>query len=591
MPSINIYERDLTSPYSVDTTPNIVYIPGYANIGPTNEPVLCTSLNEFYTIFGKKPYQFRSTQGYPEITVKEGTSDVGVSYRFRKAATEKLGANPSFYQVGDYEKSYMIAAELLSKNLPVLFERIVSEVDTNYAYASIAGLKFTSKIYGLAGSLITVKLENLNNNIYKLTITFASSSDTSKVGDAASGEIAANALASILGVSEVTESITFTTSKDSTSNYTYISDIVSELVTISENEITGVIPDTATRLTSATLKLNSDEFEITDIYKAFLQSSSVTDSVLNILKDKGTYQVKFLTLGAYPSFEFGKVVEDDVSGTYQVFNNLIETAGMRGDCIALVDYTDQKNARTLNPSDDSSVYRSLVSYEQAKVTITRVGGESEDAYTYAAMFAPYGTYRLSVMNNNEVILPASFGYLSALATSTQSNPNWYAIAGVSRGIPSGLVSLSQNMTNAIADLYQPRDGVAINCITNIKPYGYTIWGNRTLKDNSVDGDLKALSFLNIRILTSDLKKVLYQACKRYTFENNTDIMWLNFKSQIEPTLAKMLSGNGIASYQIIKVATTKKATIEAIIRLVPIEPVEDWYITIELTDGVEANIQ
>ena len=53
----------------------------------------------------------------------------------------------------------------------------------------------------------------------------------------------------------------------------------------------------------------------------------------------------------------------------------------------------------------------------------------------------------------------------------------------------------------------------------------------------------------------------------------------------------MLSGNGIASYQIIKVATTKKATIEAIIRLVPIEPVEDWFITIELTDGVEANIQ
>ena len=68
-------------------------------------------------------------------------------------------------------------------------------------------------------------------------------------------------------------------------------------------------------------------------------------------------------------------------------------------------------------------------------------------------------------------------------------------------------------------------------------------------------------------------------------------MWLNFKSQIEPALAKMLSGNGIASYQIIKVATTKKATIEAIIRLVPIEPVEDWFITIELTDGVEANIQ
>lgn len=585
MPSINIYERDLTNPSSNNTTANVVYIPGYANMGPINEPVICESLNEFYTIFGKKPYQFRGTQSYPVIKADDNT------YRFNTKATKGLGDNPSFYQVGDYEKSYMIAAELLSKNLPVLFERIVSEVNTNYASTTVAGLEFKSKLYGLAGSLITVKLEDLSNSIYKLTITLASSSDESKVGDAESGELAANALASILGISEVTESITFTTLKDSNSNYTYISDVVSELVSISGDEIKGNIPETATRLTSATLKLNSDEFNVTDIYKAFLQSSNVTDSVLNILKDKGTYQIKFLTLGAYPSFEFGKVTGNDVDGTYEVFQNLIETAGMRGDCIALVDYTDQKNSRTLNPNDNNSVYKSLSTYEQAKFTILRTGGESEDAYTYAAMFAPYGTYRLSIMNNGEFILPASFGYLSALATSTQSNPNWYAIAGVSRGIPSSLVGLSQNMTNAIADLYQPRDGVSINCITNIKPYGYTIWGNRTLKDNSVDGDLKALSFLNIRVLTSDLKKVLYQACKRYTFENNTDIMWLNFKSQIEPTLAKMLSGNGIASYQIIKVATTKKATVEAIIRLVPIEPVEDWYITIELTDGVEANIQ
>ena len=43
MPSINIYERDLTSPYSVDTTPNIVYIPGYANMGPIDTPVLCNT--------------------------------------------------------------------------------------------------------------------------------------------------------------------------------------------------------------------------------------------------------------------------------------------------------------------------------------------------------------------------------------------------------------------------------------------------------------------------------------------------------------------------------------------------------------------
>ena len=321
-----------------------------------------------------------------------------------------------------------------------------------------------------------------------------------------------------------------------------------------------------------------------------MNSCEVENSKLYTLMDKGEYQIKFLTLGAYPSFEFGL----DKTGTgsietYNVFDNLIETAAKRGDCIALVDHTNNPT-RTLQTTA-GSVYANLSAYVKNSLTITRKGGDSEDGYTYGAMFTPYAIYKLSTQNNTQHTLPASFGYLSAFAASTQTNPNWYAVAGVSRGVPSGLIGLSQNITNAIADLYQPRNNVAINCITNIKPYGYTIWGNRTLKNNSADGDLKALSFLNIRVLTCDLKKTLYQACKRYTFENNTDIMWLNFKSQIEPALAKMLSGNGIASYQIIKVATTKKATIEAIIRLVPIEPVEDWFITIELTDGVEANIQ
>jgi hypothetical protein len=69
-----------------------------------------------------------------------------------------------------------------------------------------------------------------------------------------------------------------------------------------------------------------------------------------------------------------------------------------------------------------------------------------------------------------------------------------------------LKSLCQNVTNAIADSYQPRDGIAINPITNIKPYGLVIWGARTLKDNVYAGDLTATSFLNVRQISSDAKR-------------------------------------------------------------------------------------
>lgn len=562
MPSINIYERDLTSPYSVDTTPNIVYIPGYANIGPLDTPVLCNTLSEFYSIFGSKPYKFKTPQAYPTV---EGNSFI----------TAAKPAN-SMYQAGDFEKSFILAAELLSKNLPVLYERVTS-ASLKRASKEVSGFgKFEAKpeYSGLVGTDISIKIDRFNKSSadqtldhYTLTVKLAQSAE--------------------FGVSEKVETFDFVLSDSATSGSIILySDIDSSIVDIAWNIVSTPAAVPEAKLSDPADYTTNDEFSVSDIYTAFLDSADTEGSKLYVLEDKGEYQIKFLTLGAYPCFEFG------TSDSYPVFDNIIEAAAKRGDCIALVDHTNKSDRKLQTEISSGSVYASLSSYvKKRNMTIVRKGGDSEDGYTYGAMFTPYATYRLSTQNNTQYILPASFGYLSAFATSTQTNPNWYAAAGVSRGIPSGLIGLSQNITNAIADLYQPRNNVAINCITNIKPYGYTIWGNRTLKNNSADGDLKALSFLNIRVLTCDLKKTLYQACKRYTFENNTDIMWLNFKSQIEPTLAKMLSGNGIASYQIIKVATTKKATIEAIIRLVPIEPVEDWYITIELTDGVEANIQ
>lgn len=571
MPSINIYERDLTSPYSVDTTPNIVYIPGYANMGPIDTPVLCNTLSEFYSIFGSKPYKFKTAQGYPEI--KEGSSPNERTYKFSTAAAPAS----SLCQVGEGEGSFIIAAELLSKSLPVLFERVTSGEIARASYKDNQWGTFTAKdIYsGRVGTLISVMIKSVNadEKHYQLTIKLAASNE--------------------LGISEKVEVFDFVLDETkANSSKIYYKYIASDIIDIEwKAESTPSVEFTKTlSLPSGVNYETTDEFKVTDIYKAFMNSCEAENSKLYTLMDKGEYQIKFLTLGAYPSFEFGL----DKTGTgsietYNIFDNLIETAAKRGDCIALVDHTNN-STRTLQTTA-GSVYANLSAYVKNSLTITRKGGDSEDGYTYGAMFTPYAIYKLSTQNNTQHTLPASFGYLSAFAASTQSNPNWYAVAGVSRGIPSGLIGLSQNITNTIADLYQPRNNVAINCITNIKPYGYTIWGNRTLKNNSADGDLKALSFLNIRVLTCDLKKTLYQACKRYTFENNTDIMWLNFKSQIEPALAKMLSGNGIASYQIIKVATTKKATIEAIIRLVPIEPVEDWFITIELTDGVEANIQ
>lgn len=59
MPSITIRERDLTSAGNLDATTNAVYIPGYSNMGPTNQPIACETLEDFQLIFGSEPYKFR----------------------------------------------------------------------------------------------------------------------------------------------------------------------------------------------------------------------------------------------------------------------------------------------------------------------------------------------------------------------------------------------------------------------------------------------------------------------------------------------------------------------------------------------------
>lgn len=120
-----------------------------------------------------------------------------------------------------------------------------------------------------------------------------------------------------------------------------------------------------------------------------------------------------------------------------------------------------------------------------------------------------------------------------------------------------------------------------------------MFGNRTLRQNGLDGksNLVATSFLNIRNLISDIKKTSFAACRRMTFEQNTDILWFNLKNQITPILDRMKNGNGISDYRLIRVATKEKAKVVGKIRIIPIEAVEDFELTVELMDSLETETE
>ena len=193
-------------------------------------------------------------------------------------------------------------------------------------------------------------------------------------------------------------------------------------------------------------------------------------------------------------------------------------------------------------------------------------------------------------------MPASYGYLMCVAKAIKTSPNWLAIAGVTRGLVPGLMSLytKSPLSNTVAEHLQPKYGadnnrLSINCITNVQPYGLTLWGNRTMYDVGSDG-CTAKNFLNTRNMMSDIKKLLYTTAKSLMFEQNSDALWLKFKSGISPLLNQLKSGNGISDYKIIKTTTKyngdplSKGELAATIRIYPIYAVEYFELTVEMND-------
>ena len=318
------------------------------------------------------------------------------------------------------------------------------------------------------------------------------------------------------------------------------------------------------------------------LYQGFVATEgaiSIEEDDWKELEDKNLYDVRFLTTGAYAC----------------PTNAMIATAANRGDCIALIDHPTQATYDVGSIREYFEGFASATSSKQA------------DPLAFATGFTPWLTANLSDKDGTAVSksIPASFGYLFAYARSLQTNPLWKAVAGVFRGVIPELSSVAYVYNNAECEQLQARAstgevdldeegdnaGIAINPIAYRRYNGfaggfnYVICGNRTMHVNA--GYTIATSFLNVRLLISELSKALYNASIVYTFEQNTDVLWANFSALITPILDNMQAGEGINGYRIDRIPTTKKARLCARVTIVPVEAVEDFELTISLEDSIE----
>lgn len=305
------------------------------------------------------------------------------------------------------------------------------------------------------------------------------------------------------------------------------------------------------------------------------------------IRDKGEYTIKYITSGGYPNFG---VKSADASFTKSLSDIMIEIAATRGDAVALIE--DTSSQTTLDPKNAASFYN--------KLNTDTLEAEQE---AFGSAFIGWGRYKLTKTYQvgdtkiSEAILPACFGYLATLALNIKVSPNWLAMAGTTRGLIPNLIELVTPINNAVANAYQPTKAEtvagtrALNAITNIKPYGLCVWGNRTLKKITEEHPLNGTAFLNTRNMISDIKKVAYRVAKSLIYEQNNETLWLNFKSQVAPFLEQLKSGAGIADYKLLKLDThydgsrLGKEEFACAIRIIPVYAVETFEITVVVSDA------
>lgn len=538
MPKIIITEKDLTNPVSNTLPMDVVYIPGFSTNDscPVNTPTYLTTLSEFHNLFGDTPRNFYGAQRqvihqWSDLTY----SKYDLVIWNGKYYTSKVDNNENHEPVdpdtatalNPYNDDYWSTDTILPwDNDATDYNEFAMVLQDGFVYVRNDTTPYDTTAPGTDGNACWVG---------------------SNIGSGA-GET--------LG------------------GHTYDFDIAFVL---------------AETLLSLGLPIYYDVLGAQGVMATSIETfMGLLSDELATLSDKGSYSIKYITTGGYP------IVGSQLSDYDGIINAIVATAANRGDAIAIIDCDDN------DPLTGTNSAFELVNRDSKYNFNVGSGDNVVDGGGYATLFTTWDDYenlpfeykRANTYVVDSVRLPASFAYLTCLAKSLKNNPGWLSIAGVTRGLVPYVNHTTTKLTNKIADSYQtygkehPEDthGRSINGITNIRPYGLTIWGNRTLLNNTDNKDIGAFAYLNIRSLVCDVKKTVYAAAQRYMFEQNNEKLWLNFKSVITPLLDRMATGGGISGYKILKQKCANSAKLLATIVLYPIYAVEEIEVEIQMTN-------
>ena len=170
--------------------------------------------------------------------------------------------------------------------------------------------------------------------------------------------------------------------------------------------------------------------------------------------------------------------------------------------------------------------------------VSTVGGLDSN---YAAVYYPWVKV-LDSSINKPVLVPPSVIVPGAIAASDRIGAEWFAPAGLNRGILGNVLEAKIRLNQAERDILYDNK---INPIATFPQTGVCIWGQKTLQERST-----ALDRINVRRLLIALKKFIASSSKYLVFEQNTLQTRTRFLNIVNPYLESVQQRQGLYAFRV-----------------------------------------
>ena len=568
MPRISINEIDNTT-YSINglTNDNIVYVPGNMPKGEWRNPVLVTSIDQFESEFG------------------------------------------NYSPNGKYGKTYEYVRGLLLAGLPVLFRRIVGtnqdvandegnvELKIKYAHAPVISTKYED---APEITISAAEISDATETEVKVKITVSTTQDWT--GNA---NVSFKNSGNIIGIEKVELNLVANTPTDVeiiTQN-TAIIEVLKPLFDASQalsidnlaiageqnridtpqfeiEELTGgswgnnvkVVIEPIADAVYLSVVYNNKEIERTRIIDNMtaLDEEAIKTKELEFLKEHifDTIKIKDLNetetfelpLGTYQLIDGDDISDEDVAeGIANTYNFIVDKYIYDVKFITAGGYTDASmsnpkiaEAEVILANTRKDCF-AIVDFPKGTVKTEVTKWFTQDVFdtSYAAAFAPWCYIKLP--SGNADWMAPSYLFMYTLGLSVKAgNPVYSAPAGVLKASMPQVIKPEYEIGGDLLDYWQGSNPQSVNPLMKLRNYGYVIYGQRTLYNiqNKDQKTASALQQINVRLSINEVRRILFDAAIKLTFQANNQRTWNEFKSIVTPKLDAMVSNGGITDYLI-----------------------------------------